>query len=270
MIEASIIISHKNRLNLLRKCIESVKNYTKDVMYELYIIDAGSTDGSCDLLLDTKLNFGVEAKVIFETQPSTYAESNNRVMRKCNTPYIYLINNDCEALPGWLYNAIEFAKQDNSIGHVASQVLWGKNSLIQSAGANIETNGNSESHLFNYNVNVKEANKICNTAYAGLGLYRKDLLEKLDYMPEYPSKIYWSDTGWGMKVWEAGYDVRYCPSSKVIHLLHSSEREGHIKDVNQGRIAFMQDWGKFLTENNGFKPDYPFTGKRPYRNINLV
>ena len=86
-------------------------------------------------------------------------------------------------------------------------------------------------------------------------------------MPEYPSKVYWSDCGVGMRIWELGYDVRYCPSSIVYHLLHKSERNGHYDDVNAGRIVFMNEYSEFLKENNGFFPDYPFTGKRPYRNI---
>ncbi|HNR64809.1 MAG TPA: glycosyltransferase [Atribacterota bacterium] len=262
--ECSIIVSNKNRIELLKQCLKSIEENTKDVNYNLHVIDVGSTDGSREYLqelYDSKKIY----RLILEDTPSTYAESNNREMRKCKTPYIYLLNNDCLVLSGWLRNAIDFAKSDKKIGHVASLVLWNENK-VQSHGANILKNGNTHCCYQGLNKDDARLKEIKNYSYAGLGLYRNDLLKKVDYMPEYPSKIYWSDTGYAMRVWEAGYDVRYCPDSHVIHTLHPSERTCHSADVNQGRIAFMEDWGKFLEENNGFTPDYPFTGKRPYRN----
>jgi GT2 family glycosyltransferase len=262
MSEVSIIVSNKNRLNLLKNCLNSIDVFTKDISYDLYIIDSNSTDGSRDYL---KENYSNRADLIFEDIQSTYAESNNRVMRKCNTPYIYLLNNDCLVSNRWLLNAVNFAKSDLKVGHVASLVLFEDNK-VQSHGANILSNGNT--HCCYHGLDRHDAllSKVNNYAYAGLGLYRKDLLEQYDYMPEYPCKIYFSDTGWGMRLWENGYDVRYCPSSIVYHLLHNSERTGHNQDINNGRIAFMLEYGDFLKSNNGFSPDYPFTGKRPYQN----
>jgi len=44
--EASIIVMNKNRVKLLKNCLESIEEYTKDVDYELIIVDALSNDGA--------------------------------------------------------------------------------------------------------------------------------------------------------------------------------------------------------------------------------
>ncbi|OQA18883.1 MAG: putative glycosyl transferase [bacterium ADurb.Bin363] len=262
IMEASVIVSHKNRIKLLKKCLQSIEEHTKDVDYKLYIIDAGSSDGSREYL---KEKWSDRAELIFEKNPSTYAESNNRVMKLCDTSYIYLLNNDCLVRPGWLRNAIDMVENDKQIGHVASLVLFG-DGMVQSHGANITKKGNTHCCYSMWNPDSIRVRQVANFAYAGLGLYRKDLLEKLGYLPEYPSKIYWSDTGWGMKVWRAGFDVRYCPKSEVVHFLDPSERQGHSLDIETGRRAFMKEWGDFLEKNNGFAPDFPFTKQRPWKN----
>lgn len=259
--EASIIVLNKNRIELLKDCLDSIEEYTKDVDYKLYIIDAGSVDGSREYIFT---NYQEKADLIFESEQTNYAECNNRVMRMCNTPYIYLLNNDCLVTSGWLRNAIDFAEKDKTIGHVASLVLWDKEK-VQSHGANLTKIGDTIICFQGLNKNDSRLKEIKNYAYGGLGLYRKDILEKYGYIPEYPCKIYWADVSSCMRTWEVGYDVRYCPDSVVIHLLHDSERKGHCDDTDKGRQVLLAEYGKFLEENNGFEPDYPFTGKRPYR-----
>lgn len=256
--EASIIVMNKNRLDLLAGCLSSIEENTKDVDYELIIVDALSTDNSRDYLFG---NWRNKAVIIFEKDNTTYAESNNKAMRWSSGKYIYLLNNDCKVHAGWLRNAIDFAENDKQIGHVASLVLWA-DGKIMSHGSNINKRGYSEVP-FMKQFPSENSNKIGNYAYAGFGLYRRDVLEKIGYLPEFDVPIYWDDTSYGMDVWRCDYDVRYCPSSIITHCLYHSDREHHKGAIEKGQKEFMRLWGKFLEENNGFYPGYPFTGRRP-------
>lgn len=252
--EASIIITNKNRLDLLKKCLESIEKYTTDVNYELIVVDSLSTDGTREYLYK---EWQDKAVLIFEKDNTSYAASNNRAMKFSYGKYIYLLNNDCEATPRWLRNAIDFAEKDLSIGHVASLVL-NENKTVQSFGANLDENGRT---IINRKADTL---KVGNFAYAGFGLYRRDVLEKVNYLPEYNSCIYWDDTGYGLKIWEAGYDLRYCPDSVICHKYHRSERKHQDGAMEKGRVDFLAEWGEFLKENKGFYPEFPFSGKRPY------
>lgn len=262
--EASIIVMNKNRLNLLINCLNSIEKYTKDVNYELIIVDALSTDGSREYLLS---NWCGKASLIFEKDDTSYAASNNRAMKWAYGKYIYLLNNDCEVCEGWLRKAIDFAENNPDVGHVASLVLW-PNGEIMSHGANLLANGITDACFRGKPENIPEIKISGNYAYAGFGLYKKELCEKIGFLPEYPVPIYFDDTGYSLDVWRLGFDVRYCPDSKIIHVLyHDENRKHHIerKAMQKGLEAFMKEWGDFLKENKGFKPDLPFTGKRPYK-----
>lgn len=263
--EASVIVMNKNRLDLLKKCLESIEKYSQDVNYELIIVDNLSTDGSKEYLLK---EWSEKAVVIFEKDPTSYAASNNRVMKWSYGKYIYLMNNDCEARPGWLRKAIDFAEQNPDVGHVASLVLW-PDGTVMSHGANLLSTGHTE-NIGRFRPKEKEKfMKVGNYAYAGFGLYRRDLAEKVGFLPEYNVPIYFDDPGFALAIWELGYDVRYCPDSVIIHTLFHDHNRNHHKEldaIGKGLKYFMGDWGEFLTENKGFFPDYPFTGKRPYKN----
>ena len=260
--EASIIVMNKNRIDLLEKCLKSIRDFTEDVYYELIIVDALSTDGSRDYLLS---NWADKATIIFEKDNTSYAASNNRAMKWSYGKYIFLLNNDCQVRPHWLRNAIDFAEQMPEVGHVASLVLW-PNGTVMSHGANLDRNGNTTIPYIKRDQNAHELEEIGNYAYAGFGLYRRDVLEKIGYLPEFFVPIYWDDTSYGLEVWRAGYDVRYCPASQIVHVLYHSDREHHRNALERGRKEFMSLWSDFLEKNNGFAPGYPFNGERPWKN----
>lgn len=260
--EASIIIVNKNRVELLKNCLESIEKYTKDVKYELIVVDSLSTDGSRDFLLSSWAN---KATLIFEKDNLSYAESSNRAFKWCNSEYLYLLNNDCEVTPGWLRNAIDFTKMSKTIGHTVSLVL-NKDKTVRSHGANLLKNGLSVIPYSKCNINNERISVVNNYAYGGLGLYRRDVLEKVNYIPLLGNRLYYEDTAYGLEVWRAGYSVTYCPSSIVFHMYHPSERNGFDKEIEDGHKAFMNTWGNFLENNNGFSPEYPYKGILPYKN----
>lgn len=261
--EASVIVMNKNRIEILKNCLESIEKYSQNVYYELIIVDALSTDGSREYL---QKEWSKKASLIFEKDDTSYAASNNRAFKWSYGKYIYALNNDCEATENWLRNAIDFAEKDKQIGHVASLVLW-PNGKVMSHGGNLGDGGWTEKPYQDKN----RISKVANYAYAGFGLYRRDLLDELGYLPEYPVPIYFDDTTWGMEIWKAGYDVRYCPDSVIIHkLYHDENRKHHKNAAADGMKFFLAEWGEFLKENKGFHPDYPFTGVRPFKNKEIV
>lgn len=263
--EATVIVMNKNRIDLLKNCLESIEEYTKDVNYELIIVDNLSTDGSRDYI---QTCWSDKAVLIFEKDTTSYAASNNRAMKWAYGKYIYLLNNDCEVRPGWLRNAIDFAEKNPDVGHVASLVLWPDNTVM-SHGANLKENGISIVPFYKKDKEDKILKQQGNYAYAGFGLYKRDICEKVGYLPEYPVPIYFDDTSYSMEVWRAGFTVRYCPESVIIHALYHDHNRKHHEELGAaaiGQKCFMDDWGNFLKENKGFSPDFPFTGKRPYRN----
>jgi GT2 family glycosyltransferase len=259
--EASIVIVNRNRVELLKNCLESIEKYTQDVRYELIVVDSISTDASRDFLLSS---WAHKATLIFEKDNFSYAESSNRAFKWCSGKYIYLLNNDCEVTPGWLRCAIDFADTNYKIGHVASLVL-NNDGTVRSHGANLKADGISIIPYSRYKIDNIKLKEVRNYAYAGLGLYRRSVLDAVGYIPLLGNRLYWEATAYGLEVWRAGYTVTYCPSSVVVHIYHPSERNGFNEEIKKGHKAFMDIWGEFLQINDGFSPDYPFKGMVPFK-----
>ena len=85
-IDVSVIIVNYNTKDLLQACINSVKEQTKDVSFEIIVSDNGSSDGSIEMLrgefpevivLENKDNLG-------------FGKANNRGAEIANGKYLFL------------------------------------------------------------------------------------------------------------------------------------------------------------------------------------
>jgi len=253
---ADVVIMSFNRKKCLERCLESVVKNTEPG-YQLIIVDAGSTDGSREFLLK---EYASKATLIFEDRCWSYAQSNNNAFRYSRSKYVALLNDDCEVCPGWLKVCVDAMENDEKIGHAAHVVLRADGDRVMSAGADILPNGNTTIPMMDLSYS-KDRDKIenpekygysMNYAYAGFGVYRRDILEEVGYLPEFPINVYWDDTDYGMKVNAVGLDVRLIPQSVIIHFMEHSGRENHALAAQYGRACFLDRWGIFLENNDGF------------------
>lgn len=241
--KASIIVSTRNRKEQFERCLASVREHTKDVEYELIIIDAGSTDTTRKDIAINKYN--EDMCIMYTRNIPGYAQANNWAMKMCNGKYVYLLNNDNWVTPNWLSNAIKTYENHPEIGHLSSLILWPDNK-VQSAGACITQDGASVS-LFEQ----REAQSVINTGlikcdYAGFGLYRRDILEEVGYLSEDYYPIYFDDPDYGLKVKKAGYIVACDTTSIIYHECHPDERDRFTDAYTRNHATFIKTWGEFL------------------------
>lgn len=88
-VDLSIIIISFNTSNLLLSCINSIIRQTKDVSYEIIVVDNASTDGSPEIISNLQ---GV--KLINNKNNIGFAGANNQGIRKTKGRYILLLNSD--------------------------------------------------------------------------------------------------------------------------------------------------------------------------------
>lgn len=269
--DLDIVVMSFNRKKNLEVCLASVIDNTS-VPFHLIIVDPGSTDGSREWLIQ---NYSDKATLIFEKFRWSYAQSCNNGMRYGRSAYVSLLNDDCKVLPGWDTACINTMEKDKTIGHGAHVVLRRDENHVMSAGANIAEGGGTIIPMMDLEYqNPSDRDKIENPekyglsrnhAYAGFGIYRRDILERLGYLPEFPVVIYWDDTDYGMKVNALGYDVRLIPESVIVHYMEHSGREQHVPSTVYGRQCFMERWSDSLKKNSGYSPDEK-NKVRPYLN----
>ena len=89
-IDVSVIIVNYNTKDLLRDCINSVIEQTKNISFEIIVSDNGSSDGSIEML---KAEF---PKVIILNNKENlgFGKANNRGAEISNGKYLFLLNSD--------------------------------------------------------------------------------------------------------------------------------------------------------------------------------
>ena len=88
--DVSIVFTHWNVRDMLRDCLNSVKEKTKGITYELIIVDDGSTDGSVEMI---RKEFP-EVKLVTNPQNIGVAKAYNKGAALVTGRYMQMLNTD--------------------------------------------------------------------------------------------------------------------------------------------------------------------------------
>lgn len=105
MKEVSVIIVNYNTLAITRDCIASVVEHSRDVDYEIIVVDNASTDGSRDYFATDR-----RIRYIYNDENVGFGRANNIGMRAATGKYLLLLNSDTLLLNNalrLLYDAAE-------------------------------------------------------------------------------------------------------------------------------------------------------------------
>ena len=128
MKDLSIIIVNYNAGNLLKECIESVKNSALNISYEIIVIDNNSSDNSIDLIRNRFENL----KIIMNKMNVGFARASNQGINGSKGRYILLLNPDTVILPDCLKKMVRFM-EDHPEGGVAGCKVLNPNGTLQLA-----------------------------------------------------------------------------------------------------------------------------------------
>ncbi|WP_410769284.1 glycosyltransferase family 2 protein [Fontibacillus sp. BL9] len=111
----SIIILTKNRLELTKRCVESVLRHTPE-RYEFVFVDNGSDDGTPEYLKSLG-----NSNVICNERNLGFAGGVNQGLGVAKGNFILLLNNDTVVTPNWLGGLMACFERDGSIGIAGPQ-----------------------------------------------------------------------------------------------------------------------------------------------------
>lgn len=126
MVDLSIVIVSYNTKKLLLACLQSIKEYTKEISYEIVVVDNASTDGSQELaLIKNKKNVG-------------FAAANNQGIKKSRGRYVLLLNSDTLISDNVLKNMISWMDGHPKAG-IATCALKNEDGSLQGTGGYFPT-----------------------------------------------------------------------------------------------------------------------------------
>ena len=233
----SIIVPVFNRLEYTKQCLKTLAENTPNDLYEVIVVDNGSSDGTKDFLKCLEGN----VKTLSNEENAGFAKACNQGAALADGKYLVFLNNDTEPKPGWLGEMVKTTEEDSCIGIVGSRLLY-PDGTVQHAGIYFEEHG-IPYHAFRGfpkdHPMVLEV-RDCPAVTGACLLIARKLFERLGGFDE-GYQMYVEDVDLCLRVWEAGFRVAYCGASVVIHYESAS-----VTDIAQRDRQVREGWSRLL------------------------
>lgn len=215
--KATIIIPTRDRLELLRQCVDSLTRKTSYENYEILIIDNASSEPET---LDWLATCGHTIKRI--EGPFDYAGMHNQVIREVTSEWLIFLNNDTEVEdPDWIQAMAEYGQRPE-IGAVGIRLLY-PNGRIQHAGVIMGIQARAAHAFAGCRIDdhrafgqLQAARNYCAVTAACM-FTRREVFQQMGGFDEARFKIAYNDVDYCMRLWKAGYRVVYTPHASLIH-----------------------------------------------------
>jgi O-antigen biosynthesis protein len=131
----SVIIATRDKLELLRPCLEGVLERTDYSNVEILIVDNGSVEQRTRAYLE-EVSCRPNLRVLPFAEPFNFSAINNFAARQASGSFLCLLNNDTEVVePTWLTELMRYAVRPE-VGAAGAKLLY-EDGSIQHAGITI-------------------------------------------------------------------------------------------------------------------------------------
>lgn len=230
--DVSIIIVNFNTQILIKQCLNSIYKQTKDINYEIIVVDNASTDGSSEMIKDEFPDV-----VLIESEVNLgFGKANNLGSKQASGNYIFLLNSDTiliensiKCLKDYLDNA-----NDRRISVVGCKML-DTNHCTQVSYGNFPTiyqeffeygfskifkkfyNKKLSPSVIDKGKRIKEVDYIIGAAM----LFKKTIFNEIGGFDE-DFFLYYEETDLCFRLNKLGYKRIWNPNTSIIHLVGGS------------------------------------------------
>lgn len=228
MIDLTIIIINYNTRLLLKKCLESVFENTKNIKIEIIVVDNGSEDKS---YLSLKKEFP-RIKLIQNKKNMGFSAANNVGIRAANGNYVLLLNSDAEVTGGALEKMLAFAKTKNNLGVLGPRLLNADRTAQLSVGP-FYTLPISAISLFRGDRFLRSSPSRAmrvDWVSGACFLISKKVINSIGLLDD-NFFMYLEEMEYCYRARKAGFDIWFFPSAEVYHLVRGSSPQGKEKVI---------------------------------------
>ncbi len=259
----SLIIPTRNRLNILKPCVESILEKTTYGNFEILILDNQSTDKDI-LEWFESIHTDQRVRVLHYDHAFNYSAINNFGVQQAHGSVIGLINNDVEVISAnWLTEMVAHACRTD-IGCVGAKLYY-SNGQIQHAGVILGL-GHVAGHAHRFAEREAEGyfnrlNLVQNySAVTGACLLvRREIYEQVGGLNEHALSVAYNDVDFCLRVRKAGYRNLWTPHAELYH--HESVSRGE-DDTPEKKARFAKEvaymrttWAEELKNDPCYNPN---------------
>jgi hypothetical protein len=205
-------VPNYNGIAFLEACLRTLAADAPEA--EILLMDNGSTDGSRELC-EEKFP---QVKVIALGQNYGFCRAVNQGMKDAARPYVILLNNDTQVLPGFTEGLVRALESDGKAFSAAAKMIQlYHRDRIDDAGDFYCALGWAFARGKDKPVELYEEPDEIFAGCGGAVIYRRSILEQIGYLDE-AHFAYLEDMDLGYRAKIFGYKNLYAPQAKVYHV----------------------------------------------------
>ncbi len=260
--DLSIIIVNWNTRELLKNCLDSVFNAVDDLAIEIWVVDNGSKDGSVTLIKERYPT----VKLIENPNNLGFSAANNQALARAAGRYSLLLNSDTEVQAGALTHLVEKMDSEPDLGAVGPQLLNPDGSIQPSHGIFLSFWSEFIFQTFLFKVfptpyvigqrvkltqlHTYQTEHYVDWVSGAALMMRTALAQDKGVMLDEGIFMYAEDVDLCYRIKAQGYQIKFCPQAKVIHLVSASSHrnyENWIERYTRGNLTFLAKHRSDLT-----------------------
>lgn len=258
----SLIVPTRDKVDLLRACVESILRRTTYGNYEILVVDNNSQESATKRYLKQISKYD-KVRVLSYPEPFNFAAMNNFAARQARGSILGLVNNDIEVIsPNWLQDMVQHAVRAE-VGAVGAQLYYADDT-IQHAGVTLGICGVAGHNFKRQNRGsrgyMSRAQLTQNVAAvtAACLLVRKALYEQVGGLDE-EFAVALNDVDFCLKLLQIGFRNVYVASAQLYHK-ESASRGREDTAAKQQRFnheveLLTRRWGEWMQADPYYNPN---------------
>ncbi|MDD5251002.1 MAG: glycosyltransferase family 2 protein [Patescibacteria group bacterium] len=264
--DLSIIILNYKSKGLVKQCLKALRLNPPTVSHEIIVVDNDSRDGVGEMLVR---DFP-EVRFIQTGKNRGYAAGNNIGLGASNGRLLLILNPDISVRAGSVDELVEFMDANPKIGIAGPKLVKATGEVDQSCyryptclvplyrRTPLGRTAFGRRALGEYLMADYDRRDVRGVDWllGAVLLVRREAFEQIGPLDEqFP--LYFEDTDWCRRFWEAGWQVTYFPGSEMVHLhdrLSAQDRWYSALFMNQAARWHVISFLKYLWKWRESKP----------------
>jgi len=241
--DLSIIIVNWKVKDLLENCLRSIFEQTKNISFEVFVVDNASGDGSVEMVREKFPQVDLTASA----ENLGFAKGNNLAIKKARGRYVLLLNPDTEILDNALEKMVRFMDTHHGCGIAGCKLLNPDLSLQPSVRAFPDLASQlfillkihhllpHSKTMYKYlvqNFDYEQAQEVDQVMGAFM-VIRREVIDKIGMLDE-NFWIWFEEVDFCKRAKEAGFKIFYTPETKIIH--HFGQSFKQVMNVQKQKV----------------------------------
>jgi GT2 family glycosyltransferase len=263
MVDLSIIIVNFNTKRLTMQAVQSIFDSHTSYSIEVIVVD----NASSEIGLPEELQHQFPQVIFLQNARNLgFSKANNRGIQMAKGRYILLLNSDTKVETDTFQIMLDYMESQSNVGAGGCKVLLSDGSLDKACKRGFPTPEASLNYLlglhkffptaprFNQyqlgHLSPEQEHEVDSLVGAFM-IVRREAMEQVGLLDE-DFFMYGEDIDWCYRIKQAGWNIRYYPMAKILHLKGASSKKKPVKIIYEFHRAM------YLFYNKHYKRKYPF------------